>query len=86
MARTIGQLAGAPQTELSSDSLSLPKIAEDGVPVYDSVGCASSNYMILNKIWTIGSPIIVLGIAPQPALAALTYGIFSYIYYVAILR
>jgi hypothetical protein len=81
IARTLGKFVAHPKTVLASDSLYLPKITEDGIPIYDSVEKVST-YLTTNKIWTRVTPVLLLAFAPQPALATLTYGLLSYVYYV----
>lgn len=68
-------------SNIASDSLHLPKITENGVALYDSIEKASV-YLTINKIWVRLTPLFIVGFVAQPTLAALSYGLFSYVYYV----
>lgn len=72
-----------PKSNLASDSLYLPKITENGIPIYDSVSKATSTYLIINKMWIQVFPLFILALSPLPALSTFTYGLISYAYYVS---
>ena len=83
IARSIGKLVTNPKSVIASDSLHLPRITENGVSLYDSVE-SPKTYLIINKLWVRLTPFFIVGLAAQPALATLTYGFVSYIYFVIV--
>jgi hypothetical protein len=81
IARRIGQLVAHPKSAIASDTLYLPRITENGIPIYDSID-KSFNYSIINRLATQFAPALILTVFPQPGLAAFTYGVLAYVYYV----
>jgi hypothetical protein len=84
IARALGKLVAHPSSALASDSLYLPKITGNGIPLYDSIDKASS-YITANKLIARVAPVLIIGLCPQPALATMTYGLLTYVYYVIML-
>lgn len=80
----IGRLVSHPKSDIASDSLYLPRIHCNGVPVYDSVDKASK-YLTINKIVAKIAPTSILFLVPDPAASLLTYSLLFYVYYVTML-
>jgi hypothetical protein len=69
---------------ISSDSLYLPRIYENSIPIYDSIDKAST-YLTINKIISKVVPFNIAFFLPEPSLALLAYGLLYSVYYVIIL-
>lgn len=68
----IGRLVAHPKSDIASDSLYLPRIHYNGVPVYHSVDKASK-YLVINKLVSKIAPAFILFLVPEPAPSLLTY-------------
>ncbi len=82
-AKFIGRWVSHPKSVISSDSLYLPRVYENSVPIYDSIDKAST-YLIINKIVSKIVPFNIAFFLPEPSLALLSYGLFYSVYYVII--
>jgi hypothetical protein len=63
IARIFGKLVAHPSLALASDSLYLPKITENGIPLYDSIDKVS-NYITANKLITRVAPVLIITLCP----------------------
>ena len=79
MARLVGSLVENPKSAIASDSLHLPKIYPEAVPVFDSVDSVG-NYQIFNKALTRVAPVSILIFSPEPALTLAFYLLGGFIY------
>lgn len=80
-ARAIGRWVSHPKSIISSDSLYLPRIYENSIPLYDIIDKASA-YLTINKIATKLVPFNIAFFLPEPTLALFTYGLLYSVYYV----
>lgn len=56
-------MAAKPKSSLASDTLHLPRIYPEAVPVYDSVDSVN-NFIILNKALTQLAPFLIIFVVP----------------------
>jgi len=68
---------------IASDSLYLPRIHPNSVPLYDSLN-AGEPYIIANKLFTGIMPLTIALFVPYPATSLLFYGISYLIYSVSV--
>lgn len=65
---------------LQSDQMFLPRISENSIPVYESIGDFGSTLRTINKV-AIGLPFVALGTAVMPWLAFTTIALHYFIYF-----
>ena len=82
-ARAIGRCVSHPKSVICSDSLYLPHIYENSIPLYDSVEKASA-YLAINKIATKLIPFNIVFFLPEPTLSLFTYGLLYSVYFVIV--
>jgi hypothetical protein len=74
-------LVSHPKSAISSDCLYLPRIYQDSIPIYDSIGKAST-YMTVNKITFQIVPLNIIFFVPEPGFSLFTYALLGRVYYV----
>ncbi len=65
---------------LASDQLYLPRISENSIPVYESVGEFASTLRTINRI-AVGLPVFAAATAVMPWLSALALGLHYFVYF-----
>lgn len=76
----LASLVQEPKVTLQSDQVFLPKISENSVPVYESVGDFGPTLRTINKI-AIGLPVLALGTAVMPWLSFTAIALHYFIYF-----
>lgn len=69
-----------PKVTLASDQIFLPKISENSVAVYESIGNFAATLRTVNKI-AVGLPVFALATAVMPWLTAVSLGLHYFIYF-----
>lgn len=76
----MANLVQDPKVTLQSDQIFMPRISENSIPVYESVGEFGSTLRIVNKI-AIGLPFVALSTAVMPWLSFATIALHYFIYF-----
>jgi hypothetical protein len=69
-----------PKVTITSDQIFLPRIAENSIPVYESVGEYANTLRMVNKIF-LSLPIFILATAHMPFIAFTAFGLHYFIYF-----
>ena len=80
--KALGTICTPPHTFIASDSLNLPKIHSEGVPIYDSIH-GVSNEITTRKLLSKISPAIVIFLTSEPFISLFYYGSVAAVIYVS---
>lgn len=81
----MAKLVQEPKVTIQSDQMFLPRISENSIPVYESVGEFGSTLRTINKI-AIGLPFMALGTAVMPWLSFTAIALHYFIYFKVIYK